>query len=247
MGNQTNVLDRLHKFLSVALKVEASHEVSAYLVLQDVRGFDSAVELDNLLSDYITAIRSHEHKVRSMQTVHSEQYRNLHLDYITQIKVGLLTIRSMNWRQFQSTFNRDFLNMILSLSAGTSTHQEEEPIAADALGSLHIEISEHIEEVMATDVEDELKQALIIGLESIRQSILQYDIFGAEGIIGAVDTNVGIWLRYKSYLEDIPQNDRETFASIQAWVIKLNNIALASLKYLPSAIKSTQLMIGDGE
>ena len=89
----------------------------------------------------------------------------------------------------------------------TSDHWHEQPLLDDDLESLQTEIEDLINDVVESELNDEIKRVLIDGLDAVRNAVLQYRVRGAEGIRQALDRNIGLMARYGQELKTASETD----------------------------------------
>ncbi len=72
----------------------------------------------------------------------------------------------------------------------------EEVISEENLTGLQADVEDIINKVVDSELEDEIKRVLYDGLESVRNALLNYQMFGAEGIRQSLDRNFALPFRY---------------------------------------------------
>ena len=155
------------------------------------------LELLNSLTEIIRLVDLCENAVRQSTIVNQE----LHARQLGRVKELIFQIMGKNWGDIRSEFGEDFL-MSLELSGEMlSTEWKEQEISADKLQELQTEIDLLRNRVLESHLDPVLTSALISGLEAMRRSILEYQIFGVEAIRQAVDLNIGTIVRYKDDFE----------------------------------------------
>lgn len=202
--------------------------------------------LENL-HEMMLIIKSCEQSVHRENTVN----RVFHLEQIEKVKVGLslIGVSSGVWGQFQSTFNDDFMNVLLMMSENISIHGGEEVISEENLANLQADVEDIINMVVVSNLGSEFKQILLDGLESVRQAILNYRVTGAEGIRNAVDRNVGSYARYRDDFERASETEGHNIIhTYKDFINEVNAAVSTALKFRQLAEPATQVlpMLGIG-
>ena len=85
---------------------------------------------------------------------------------------------------------------LLLMSENISLRGGEEIISEENLANLQADVEDVINKVVDSDLEDNLKSVLFDGLEAVRNALLNYQMFGAEGIRQSLDRNFALPFRY---------------------------------------------------
>ena len=234
MPEQTNPIERLHDTLTKVLEfgqTQARPDALAQDVWIRTFGLNQVRLLVNL-HDIVSIVKLCEQSVRRGSTVNQE----LHLEQIEKMKVGLglIAIRSGTWQQFQLTFNDDFMNVLLMMSENISIHGGEEVIPEEELASLQSDVEDIINKVVDSGLDTDIKSVLFEGLEAVRDALLNYQIYGAEGIRNAVDKNVGSYARHKEVFDRASQTEcREVIDAYRELINEVNVTLSKALKFKP--------------
>lgn len=99
------------------------------------------------------------------------------------------------------------------------------------MASLQSDVEGLVDNVLHSDLEDELKRVLVDGLETVRNALLGYRVFGAEGIRMALDRNFAWLRRYQKEINSASQcKGNEVLSSWIDILGKLEGISVNVLK-----------------
>ena len=99
------------------------------------------------------------------------------------------------------------------------------------LGELLQDIESLLAEVLESNIDQGLKTHIVEGLEVVRRSIVNYQLFGADGLRRSLDIALGTFLRYKDELYEAQQSGNRDFISRLATTLqKLDRITSLALK-----------------
>ena len=126
----------------------------------------------------------------------------------------------------------DFMDALLLMSDNLSLRGGEELIPEEELASLQADVEDIINKVVDSDLEDEIKRVLFDGLESVRNALLNYQMFGAEGIRQSLDRNFALPFRYSDEFIRASGNDegKNIVSAFFEFLKKLNIAASTGLK-----------------
>ena len=202
-------------------------------------------DLNNLLGNLITDVGECERTVVQDTRINE----SLYLKHIAKVKLGLLSVNSGTWEGFRKIFDEGLLDALQLISENISAYKGEEFISEENLATLQSDVEDVINRVVDSDLEDVLKNVLFDGLEAVRNAILNYEMFGAEGIRNAVDRNVGSYARYRCDFERAEDSEiREVICAYKKVLNEVNAIISTALKFKQLAEPVAQVlpMLGMG-
>ncbi len=234
MPEQTNPFKRLHDNLSVVIEHARTQGTPTNATAQQV--WLDALELDEhgfykKQFNLLLVVNECEQLIRRTQEINQERY----LARIEKAKTSILCIGSSPWGRFRSILNDDFMDVLYATSDAVSLLVGEEVIPEEDLASLQADVENIINRVVDSDLEDDLKRVLFDGLESVRNALLNYQMFGAERIRNAVDRNVSSFSRHR---QDFDRASETTNGSIICAYKKFINQVNATIS---TALKFKQL------
>ena len=233
MPEQTNPFKRLHDNLSVVIDYARNNGLSPNTLAHNV--WLRAYRLDELgflqkLHELMFIVDSCEQVIGQEQAINQDLY----LKQITEVKraLSLLSMSSGSWESFQAILNDSLMVSLLLMSENISFHGGEEVIPEEELASLQFDVEALVNKVVDADIDVNIKSVLLEGLEAVRQAILNYRIFGAEGIRNAVDRNVGSYARHKEEFERASENKgKEVIYDYKRFINEVNAIISTMLKF----------------
>ena len=246
MPEQTNTIKRLHNILSAVIdhgSANVTPASSASIAWTGAFGMSSQECLDNLLCGLIADISDYERLVKRDTRINEA----VHLKHLTRVKSGLLSVNSGVWESFRKTFDDGLLDVLQLMSENISAHRVEEIIPDQDLASLQADLTDLIDKVLSSDFDSEIKSVLIDGLESVRQAIIDYRIFGAERIRQALDRNVGLIHRYREEFKTAYEsNDRQVVADFLGFLKKADIVVSTASKIKQLAAPIIDRMLESG-
>ena len=105
----------------------------------------------------------------------------------------------------------------------------EGPIDDDLL-NLQLVVCNLLETVIAADIDDGLKEALVRALEDIRRAILEYRIRGADGLRTALEGGIGAVARYRDEIAAIKNPEETGISGVMQLMRRLDVIVSTGLK-----------------
>ena len=247
MPEQVNPFKRLHDNLSVVIEHASEHGTPTNATAQQV--WLNALQLDehgfykeqfNLL----LVVNECEQLIRRTHEVDQKRY----LARIEKVKSGILSIGSSPWGRFRSILNDDFMDVLYATSDTISLLGSEEIIPEEELATLQSDVEDVINKVVDSDLEDDLKSVLFDGLEAVRNALLNYQLFGAEGIRNAVDRNVGSYARHREDFDRASNQGKEVIGAYKRFINEVNVAISTALKFKQLAEPAAQVfpMLGMG-
>ena len=195
MPEQTNPFKLLHDRLSVVIDYSRQNGIvtdgSAQDIWMEALGIDESQFYDEQF-DLLRVVDACEQLIIRNQTIN----RNRYGDRIQRVKMGILCVGSSSWERFRLCITDDFMDVLDVTSDNMFVSGSEEVIPEEALASLQEDVEDIINRVRDSDIENELKSVLFDGLASVRNALLYYQTFGAEGIRQAIDRNFALPFRY---------------------------------------------------
>ena len=248
MPEQTDPFKRLHDNISVVIDYARDNGLSTSMPAQNawIRAFSlDALGFLQKLHELMFIVESCEQVVRQEQATNQDLY----LKQITKAKKGLslLSIISGSWGDFLAILDDNFMVSLLLLSDIVSTRSGEEVISQEELASLQSDVEDLINKVVDSDIDADVKSVLRDGIEAVRQAILNYRIFGAEGIRQALDRNVGLVFRYGEDFKNASENEGKQVISDYFDLLKKVDIVISTaskIKQLVSPIINRMLESG---
>ena len=128
-------------------------------------------------------------------------------------------------------------------------HVSERLISDEDLKQMHSELQEIIDRVLASDLPLGLKTSLVDGLAAIQSAILEYRLYGAEGIRNAIDRNVGLVYRNLEEIGTLEQPESKNVARDAIgciWKIDKFVSAASKVKELAQPLTEHFPMLGGG-
>ena len=130
------------------------------------------------------------------------------------------------------------------LSAGTTTGLKfcadalaksslEDVVEEEFLTGLLAEVNELLEEVIRSDLPDQVKKLLLDSLEDIRAAIIDYRVMGVQALQNSLKHNVGSVLLARAEIENVSEKvDKEILSRFGRLLSKLEQVV-----YLGSRVK----------
>lgn len=233
MSEQTNTIKRIYDILKIVTHygdANTSLGSSASIAWTAALEIGNSEDLNNPLCDLITDVGGCERIMMRDRRIN----KDAHLKHISKVKAGLLCVHLGNWETFRKVFDDGFLDILLLMSENMSMYISEEIIPEQEIADLQADVEDVINTVVDSNLENELKRVLYEGLEAVRQAIINYQMFGTEGIRNAVDRNLGAYARYYQCFENISDNEgKQTIHAYKRFINKANAVVSSSLKLLP--------------
>lgn len=215
-------------------------------------GIDEAVEGQRLefyrsIIEVTQLVEICEQNIRQKSPLNEKIY----LDLLSKTKEIIHNVETSKWGEFRQSVNDDFLTSMRLTAGDMSFYWSEEVILSDELQNLQYEIEDLMSEVVDALIDNELKQFVIEGLESIRHSIVAYRLFGAEGMRQAVDRNLGMMFRYRQHFDEARDGgeSEELLSRFLSIVWKVDTAATTATKIkelAEPAIEFFQNMLNSG-
>ena len=200
---------------------------------------DNDEEFYNSLSEMLMLINSCEQIVKRSDRMNQD----LHIKQLGRVKKAILRASARTWGEFRGQFNDDFMLSLRWAAEDMSNHWDEEVISAEHLTVLQADVEEVINQVVDSALDDELKRVLFDGLESVRQSLLNYQMFGVEGIRNAVDRNIGSYARHREDFDVASENEsKEVINAYKKFINKVNVVSSTALKFKQLAKPIVQIL-----
>ena len=229
MTTQTDPAKRLFEILDKVISYSEPFpsDTKAVVIWKDC--LEIPIEnLPNFLSELILIINTCERRIRQNKNISTA----LHLKPLTNVKNALFySVMSGTWEEFRDLLDDGTLLALEFVSEALSKSRAEALIDAETLEALQDGVEALLEKVLETDLDEQLKTVLIDGLESIRQAILDYRIYGAEGLRQALDKNVGLLVRYREDFQQASENNgRDVIFEFSNVLRKLDILVAVGLK-----------------
>ena len=247
MPEQTNPIKRLYDTLTMVLDhgpAQTSNEVAAQDVWKGALGLDGERFFEHI-PDLVLTLRACEQLIRQDSSIDQCRY----LYRIQRVRVGLSSLcnHSTKWRGIRDLFNRDFMDALFLMSENVSIRDCEELVPEEELASLQAEVESIINRVVDSELNAEIKLALIDGLEAVRQAILNYQVMGAEGIRQAVDRNFGSIHRHSDEFKTAYNSSgREIVTDFLALLNKVDFVVSTAYKIKQLASPAIERMLNSG-
>lgn len=108
---------------------------------------------------------------------------------------------------------------------------------------MHADVESLIADILDSDIDYQLKAHLIEGLELVRKSIVNFQIYGVEGLSRSLDNTISILLRNREDLveayqsENAPIIDRllatiKSLDKLVAFALKVKQLASPAIDFL---------------
>lgn len=211
----------------------------------DLNEEEGLEEYHNSLTDLMRLIISCEQIVKNNPSMNQALYKS----QLARIKRVAFSIGITNWGTFRREFNEDFLLALQWAIEGMNEHVSERLISDEDLKQMHSELQEIIDRVLASDLPLGLKTSLVDGLAAIQSAILEYRLYGAEGIRNAIDRNVGLVYRNLEEIGTLEQPESKNVARDAIgciWKIDKFVSAASKVKELAQPLTEHFPMLGGG-
>lgn len=172
--------------------------------------------------------------VQKLQGVNQEIY----LEPFENIENALSLINfNAAWENFDRHLTEGTL-VALNFCADTSANQSplEKVIAKKKLEELLAEVNALLESVLDSDLSPDLKRVIIFNLEGVRKAILDYRIYGIEGLRQVFEQNLGsMYVNKEQFTEVKEEPEVQKYFTIISRVGSLISIA-TGVKDLASGV-----------
>ena len=149
-----------------------------------------------------------------------------------------------NWGSVHARLDDTTMTSLAYISAMLSGQIPEQPIEEDALDELHDKIDSLYETIRESDLEASFKKILLAQLETLRRSIVEYEIRGTAGLKEALASSLGHLLYNYEQVQNHRQSPLwEKFITI---FCNLDNIVSKALRYKGLGEKIIKLIGLDG-
>ncbi len=248
----TNPAKRLYDIFNAIMtsqRMIAAHHGPTMHRLAGLLGFRSEVSFADAISRLFSIINPYEQFVTRSQTMTKDQ-KSMHLDQLQVVKSAL--VQSDNWQQLSNELDKSLIRSLQWAAEEMNHHWDEYGIEEEDLANLQAEIDELTSEIVASDLDAQLKSVLISGLNGVRQAILEYRIQGAEGLRQALDKIIADLARNREEFRTA-STKTETQEPIRNYfkvIRKVDNLVSTGLKIKQIAgppIKSILGMLGSGD
>lgn len=177
--------------------------------------------------------------------------QKVYLSQCDRVKRAIFQIEAKTYDEYSRLFNEDLL-LMLQTSADALSHYSYEPIIPlDDLQRLQAEVDELLESVLSSDIPAELKKLLTEGLASIRDAILRYRVYGAEGIRKAVDRNLGLIFRHpEDFTSASNEESEDVLSKYKGFVLRANQFVTLTVSMYSLAergFEALQNVLGAGD
>ena len=247
MTQQTNPAKRLHEMLDQVVRIgdrQFEYEPDIPDELAPIWAYARGIPEDRF-PDSLTDLLHLVESISQFLQQHDVKNKESHLERISKVRALTFMMGSMSWTQFRQQFTDDFLELLKWIDSDISDPWDVTPWSDDDLEFFQTEIEALINDVLESELGDEIKRVIIDGLEVVRQSVMQYRVLGLEGLRGALDRNIGIIARYGRDLEKANQKDDRQIVS-RWWSVleKLDMVVSAGFNVQQLAQPAiTQLML----
>ena len=247
MPEQTNSIKRLLRKLERVIDygdANVSPASSASIAWMGAFEMSDQEGLNTLLCNLIADVGECERTVIQDTRINE----SLYLKHIAKVKRGLLSVNSGTWDIFRKTFDEGLLDALQLISENISAHWGEEVISDETLANLQSDVEDVINKVVDSDLEDNLKSVLFDGLEAVRNALLNYQMFGAEGIRNAVYRNIGSYARHREDFDKASNQGIEVVGAYKRFIDEVNAILSTALKFkqLSKPVAQILPMLGVG-
>lgn len=124
--------------------------------------------------------------------------------------------------EFESYFNKEMMTSIEICAYYLSEQSNEICIEDEKIQELIEEINGLIQEILKSELNKDLKRILVYQLNNVRESLLKYKLFGAEGIINNIATTLGTLMLNIEKAND--KQSKFTLKNIFGFIGKVNAI-----------------------
>ncbi len=189
-----NVVGRLYSIIKMIQKHQGGNTETALIEVFSLNENDVA----SIYSSYaklFTMILDGKHQIE----MYSPKNKDKHLKTLDNVISGLIKIKFNAPRNpinnglddFKNHFNANLMLSLEYCADYLSDFSKEIRLEETELKSLSDEINNMISELMDSEINNELKIVITYHFKKIRDSFLNYSLFGTEGIKNEVSTAVG--------------------------------------------------------
>lgn len=104
--------------------------------------------------------------------------------------------------KFENYFNGELMISLEYCADYLSEHSSERNIEDEKIQELIKEINEIIEYVLDCRLNSELEKVLVYQLNNVRESLLKYKFYGAQGVINSISTALGTLIMNREKVDD---------------------------------------------
>lgn len=176
--NTNNQAGRLHRLLSAAAK----HSDNTPTIQVWANVFNVKVEdKTTIFRRYIMLQELSNNIVNSITLMPNVNSRLLLSQHHNIDRVVKATNLDSHWANHKQFLNSTVLINLAHCAEALSRH-DERPVESDALAELLDEIKDLFDKLSAQNIDEQLKAVILDLLETIRRSIIEYNLRGAKGI-----------------------------------------------------------------
>lgn len=240
--DSTNPARRLYRLLSRARLV--SDEKKAREVLAPVFGVkpEDSVALRRGLLLIDDLFQATVDQVSALEGVDHGRF----LRHIPRMRGGLanLNLDSLAKGPLLTALDPVALENLDLCAARLGEAVKEAELTADDLRTLEKELSELFDYVETADIDNELRLVALDLIQTLRQSLLEYRIRGADGLRAALEESVGKLTLY--YLRSKGEVDPKPVNRIWRVIVTVEGLVARALTYGPYLPDSIIKMLGPG-
>jgi len=218
---QDNAARRLHRVLKCAANKGEGH-LQTYYAIARALDIDDPDANRHLFTNFFVLLHDVEHNIRQLKKVSDlDEY----IDAVKEVQsILLLGMFQEKWETSFSRLDSQGLIKLLNACANFIDHEQLNPsLSAEQLQEYLEQCEALLQEVMNSDLPDDMKTFLIIRLEEICSAIRHYSIGGTERLRTVVEANIGgIILRSAGISPKI--KDKLLFSKIFSWLFTLGGV-----------------------
>lgn len=226
MPKRNNPAGRLHDILSEALDTNAGKVRNAWAKVFDLEPNDTGrilyqlgqlIQLIEKAKDAVADLPNHDHDLY-LQPLHelASVFSYIALDE--------------TWNEFRQRVDKSTMRSLAFCADALGVHSRETELPASMLAGLQARAEQLIEEMLASELPQELKELVISNLELVRSALLNYRLHGSEGLRHAMDINIGTVIRMASRINT--EEQKAQAKKIWEFLVNLDTaLSLASVGY----------------
>ena len=227
MVDSTNPAGRLHSILSKAKSRPDGHKV------RDVwaYAFDCDSKDDADISSRVVETYNLYKEVTKLIQMLPNINHQLYLHSLPSIERAFFPLQlNTNWQPHKTQLNDNVMTRLQFCAEELSKNYSEESIKQTDLESIRKAADDLFDEVLASNLDQTLRLAILEELERIRSSISMYQIKGAKGVKEALQATLGaIIANHEDFAEERKKNG-EVIEKLGLLVDKLDSFSARALK-----------------
>jgi hypothetical protein len=221
MPKSNNPVGRLYEILHALQKTATNQNERLDAIIKRVFKIEvgDPSQLLEIYLELLNLTKESEEEIRKLP----EASHELHLRAIRKIENAFIT-QSLhsNWASFSQSLDPATMTG-LEHTADNLSYLGEQAVPTENLESLQKEISELLELVTITEMNEKLKAFLVEHLEKIQQAVRYYRIKGAKGLKDALERIMGAVIIYakENPAQKTPEKVQSKLLSVMGLLVKI--------------------------